>query len=245
MSGVEANALELGFDELPERLSSIRNEIRAEYVEPHKRAWILGFSGGKDSTLLLQLVFEVLLELPPSQRIRTIHVLSNDTLVESPIYQSFVNSALDHIREAALGLRLPISVVQTNPDLNGTFWVNLIGLGYPAPNRLFRWCTDRMKIRPTTQYIREQVSKSGEVLLLLGVRRSESSARAKVAKRYDNGGRLNKHNDIPGCLVFRPILELSTDEVWATLSITDPPWGGSQGTIRLTYQKSPHSLLSA
>ena len=133
--------------DIAERLGKIREELKAEYLEAHRRPWIVGFSGGKDSTLVLQLVFEMLLELPPSRRTRPVHVLSNDTRVESPVVQTFIDGVLDRIAEGVESLRIPVTVRKTTPDLEGTFWVNLIGRGYPAPNRLFRWCTDRMKIR--------------------------------------------------------------------------------------------------
>jgi DNA sulfur modification protein DndC len=221
-----------------ERLDGIRAELKAEYLEPHGRPWIVGFSGGKDSTLVLQLVFEMLLELPPSRRTRPVHVLSNDTRVESPVVQTFIDGVLERIAESVEPLRVPVSVKKTTPDLEGTFWVNLIGRGYPAPNRMFRWCTDRMKIRPTTEYIQTQVSASGEVILLLGVRRLESSQRAKTMQRYDNGTRLNPHNSVKGCLVFRPIVDLTTDEVWCALLQLRPPWGGTHRDLITLYRNA-------
>ena len=46
--------------------------------------WVIGYSGGKDSTATLQLVWYALAELPDWQRTRkTVHVISTDTLVES------------------------------------------------------------------------------------------------------------------------------------------------------------------
>ena len=84
--------------------------------------------------------------------------------------------------------------------------MNLIGRGYPAPTRMFRWCTDRMNIAPTSTYIRSQISKGGEVVLLLGVRRAESANRARTAKMHRNrdNSLLNPHDDMKGCMVFRP-----------------------------------------
>ncbi|MGX2032909.1 DNA phosphorothioation system sulfurtransferase DndC [Methylocaldum gracile] len=224
--------------DLIEKIIGIKNVIKEEYRAQHSRPWIIGFSGGKDSTLVLQLVVESLLEIPRSERKRPLHVIANDTLVESPIVQSYVDSILEMLKQTLSQLSLPIDIVKTTPDLDQTFWVNLIGRGYPAPTRLFRWCTDRMKIRPTTNYIKQQVSESGEVILLLGVRRSESAARAASAKKYDNGDRLNRHNDIPGCLVFRPILELTTDEVWEYLAETAPPWGGVHQALIELYRNA-------
>jgi DNA sulfur modification protein DndC len=217
-------------------IENIKNEIKAEYRESHNKPWIIGFSGGKDSTLVLHLVIESLLELPYSQRTRQVFVVANDTLVESPIVEDFVANTLSHVSAGLTDLQLPCSVHKTVPQVSHTFWVNLIGRGYPSPTRMFRWCTDRMKIRPTTDFIRSKVSENGEVILLLGVRRSESAARAATAKRYDNGTRLNNHNDIPGCLVFRPILELSTDAVWEYLMGHPAPWGGTHTALVKLYR---------
>ena len=217
-------------------LAFIRQQIQEEYAEPHRKPWIVGFSGGKDSTLVAHLVVEYLVSLPRSERTRAVHVVANDTLVESPLVMEHVRIGLAEIEKAAQAFDLPVVVATTAPEPNQTFWVNLIGRGYPSPNRSFRWCTDRMKIQPTSNYIREQASISGEVILLLGVRRNESATRAGVAARYDNGSRLNRHNDLPGCLVFRPILELDTDDLWEFLAENKPPWGGSHDRLIQLYR---------
>jgi DNA sulfur modification protein DndC len=226
---------------LPDRLRQIRRTIRDEYRQPHQKPWIVGFSGGKDSTLLLQVVIESILTISPDERTRQVYVLSNDTLVESPVYQSQVVKSLDLIAEGVAALGLPIEVVQTHPEDDWTFWVNLLGRGYPAPNRNFRWCTDRMKIRPTTRFIREKASASGEVILLLGVRRAESVARAQRIDGYtanEPEGRLNPHNDVKGCLIFRPIVELSNDDVWHILLNVRAPWGGNHRELVTLYRNA-------
>jgi len=226
---------------LRERLAAIRQELRDEYLQPHGKPWVVGFSAGKDSTLVLQLVLETLLSIPPDRRTRPVHVLSNDTLVESPIYQSWIDKCLDRVREGVKALRLPVSVVKTHPEDDATFWVNLLGRGYPAPNRNFRWCTDRMKIQPTTKFIRDRVAESGEVILILGVRRAESAARAGRINAYDQkggNGRLNAHNDVRGCFVFRPIVALSDEDVWQVLLSSRPPWGGSHRDLVTLYRNA-------
>lgn len=217
------------------KIDHIREEIRQEYLIEHQHPWVIGFSGGKDSTLVLQLVLDVLLSLAPHERTREVHVVSNDTLVESPLVISHIASIQRDLEQATNAWRLPLKVVTTRPDGDATFWVNLIGRGYPPPNRNFRWCTDRMKIQPTSRYIRDQAAASGEVILLLGVRRSESASRAATVARYDNGQRLNRHNDLINCMVFRPIVELSTDEVWEYLAFNQPPWGGSHHALFKLY----------
>ena len=216
-------------------LDSIRREIADEYGAPHNHPWVIGFSGGKDSTLVTHLVFEYLLSIPRSKRTRHVHIVANDTLVESPLVVSHLKEVTNDIREAAGAFGLPVTVTITSPEPDKSFWVNLIGRGYPPPNRTFRWCTDRMKIQPTSKYIREQASSTGQVILLLGVRRTESATRASTVARYDNGERLNRHNDLIECMVFRPIVEMSTKEVWQVLALSDPPWGGSHARLIKLY----------
>ena len=210
--------------------------MREEYLSAHGFPWIIGFSGGKDSTLVAHLAFEMLLSLSPEDRRRPVHIVSNDTLVESPLVMGHIATVHGEMRQAGEAGRLPITTVVTRPDADATFWVNLIGRGYPSPNRSFRWCTDRMKIQPTSRYIRNQVAASGEVILLLGVRRDESATRAGSVARYDNGSRLNRHNDLVGCMVFRPIVDLTTEDVWEFLASTPPPWGGSHRALIQLYR---------
>jgi DNA sulfur modification protein DndC len=223
-------------DDLTSAIGDVARELRDEYLAPHLWPWIVGFSGGKDSTLVAHLVFELLLSVAPSQRRRAVHIVANDTLVESPLVAAHVNAVQAQLREAAGAFDLPVTVATTEPAADDTFWVNLIGRGYPSPNRNFRWCTDRMKIQPTSAYVRRNAAKAGSVILLLGVRRDESPTRAGSVARYDNGERLNRHNDLAGCLVFRPIVDLSTEQVWEFLATTPPPWGGSHGPLVALYR---------
>ncbi len=228
-------------DLLPQKLRAVRTDMREEYLAPHEKPWVVGFSAGKDSTLLLQLVVETLLCVPPDSRQRPVFVLSNDTLVESPVYQAAVEKSLARIRHGVGALRLPIQVVKTHPEDDNTFWVNLLGKGYPAPNRNFRWCTDRMKIRPTTKFILDTVQKSGSVILLLGVRRAESAHRAGRLAKYDLravDGRLSPHNDILNCLIYKPIIDLSDDDVWHVLMNSRPPWGGDHRELVTMYRNA-------
>lgn len=232
-----SHVVEQEVDDLELKLEAARADIRDEYLQHHDTPWIIGFSGGKDSTLVLQLVVETLLDLPPSERNRPVHVVSNDTLVEAPVVADHVDRVLDRVRNGVEALRLPLTVVKTLPKPDQTFWVNLIGRGYPSPSRTFRWCTDRMKIQPTSHYIKSKVAESGQVILLLGVRREESATRAVSVNRYSNGQRLNDHNDLQGCKVYRPVVDFTTDEVWQTLLQRRPPWGGSHRELITLYRE--------
>lgn len=219
-------------------IAASRAELIDEYCKEHEYPWIVGFSGGKDSTLVAHLVLDMLLELPPSERRRSVHFVSNDTLVESPLVMRHVKDTMSQILTLANNFCLPIFTKITQPPPDQTFWVNIIGRGYPSPNRTFRWCTSRMKISPTSQYIRSQVDNSGKVTLLLGVRRFESSARSSTINKHDNGERLHPHSDLQNCMVFRPIVDVPTDDLWEFLSLNDPPWGGAHLQLIHLYREA-------
>ncbi len=221
-----------------EKLKAIRRELRDEYLQPHGKPWIIGFSGGKDSTLLLHLVMEAIRQVAPDDRKRAVYVVSNNTLVESPVFQNFVDRLLSQLEDNLEPLNVPVKIIRTNPLPEESFWVNLLGKGYPAPNRTFRWCTDRMKIRPTSRFIREIVSENDEAVLLLGVRRSESAARAGSISRNEGGSgdRLAPHPDHKGVWVFSPLKELTNDDVWITLKQNRPPWGGTYQELISLYK---------
>ena len=222
------------------KLPFIEAEIIDQYLydENPDRPWIIGFSGGKDSTLLLQLVWKALLKVEPIFRRREIWVVCNDTLVENPHIVNFINRTLDTIKVAAVEQNLPIFVQKTTPRLEDTFWVNLIGRGYPAPNQVYRWCTERLKIDPTTRFIKSKVAEDGEVIILLGTRSAESGNRARSIKKHEvKGQRLRKHL-LPNAYVFAPIKDIETNELWQYLMQVSPPWGGSHKELVTLYKNA-------
>jgi DNA sulfur modification protein DndC len=162
-------------------------------------------------------------------------VVCNDTLVENPRIVGFINRTLSQLQRAAVEQNIPISVNRTTPRLEDTFWVNLIGRGYPAPNNSFRWCTERLKINPTTRFIQEKISEKGEAIILLGTRSDESQTRARSMKRHSlKGQRLRKHM-LPNAFVYAPLQDVETDELWQYLIQVPPPWGGTHKELQTLY----------
>lgn len=218
------------------------DEITDQYLyDDNPRPWILGFSGGKDSTMLLQLVWLAIRKIDPILRKRHVYVVCNDTLVENPRIAKFIHVTLERIQNAAAKEGLPISVHETSPRLEDTFWVNLLGKGYPAPNNSFRWCTDRLKIDPTTNFIQSKISELGEVIILLGTRTNESSTRARSMKRskiHIKGERLRKNTQLLNAYIFAPISDVLTDELWVYLLQADPPWGGTHKELITLYRNA-------
>ena len=127
------------------KLAAVRAALREEYEKNHRDPWIVAYSGGKDSTLLLQLVFEAVQAVAPKQRRRQVHIVANDTQVESPLVADHLTQSIAQIREFIGAKELPMTTKITKPYTDQTFWVNVIGRGYIPPTRNFRWCTDRLK----------------------------------------------------------------------------------------------------
>ena len=224
-------------DDIDALWGEIVGAIKSEYLsEEQCYPWILGFSGGKDSTVLAHAIFDALLELPPSKRKRAVHVVSNDTLVESPLVVAHLERSQAAIREAAKSWGLPISVATTTPPVDKTFWTLLIGKGYPSPNQTMRWCTDRLKIQPTSQYILDRVCSEGAAIVVLGVRLDESESRRNAIRKWKNfhESNLSPHSELHGAFVYRPIMEMTTEEVWEVIGTFPPPWGGTHtGLVQL------------
>lgn len=224
---------------IEDRWREVVQHVKEEYLsEAQHYPWIVGFSGGKDSTVVAHAVFEALQAIPPSLRRRPVHIVSNDTLVESPLVMAHLDEVTASIQQAAESLGLPFTVARTHPELSKTFWVLLIGKGYPSPNSQMRWCTDRLKIQPTSGYINANISEFGAAIVVLGVRRTESVRRMMTVDKYENerGTNLNPHSSIAGAYIFRPIVDLTTDDVWEILGSFSAPWGGTHSKLFQLYR---------
>ena len=143
-----------------------------------ERPWLVGFSGGKDSTMLASLIFDIVLSIPAEQRKKPISVLCTDTRVEIPAIAEMIEGALDRMRKCSQQHGLNIEANLLKPMYEESFWVNIIGRGYPPPNRTFRWCTQRMKIDPVNDFVKQRIGHGAEAILHLGARPAESSARS-------------------------------------------------------------------
>lgn len=219
----------------------IVNELVDQYtIKDKNRPWIIGFSGGKDSTVLLTLVWLSVLKVKKhfgeEYLKREIWVVCNDTLVENPIITNYVTAVLKKIESAAIKHSLPIKVRMTKPRLEDSFWVNLIGKGYPAPNNSFRWCTERLKIKPTARFIEETFNPDEEAIILVGTRKSESVTRAKSIKKHEiRGRRLTKHPLQKNVFVYSPIKDLELEEVWYIVNTFTSPWGADNSQLFSIY----------
>ena len=134
----------------------IKSALHQLYTEDD-RPWLVGFSGGKDSTMLASLVFDTVLLLLPDKRIKPISVVCTDTRVKIPAIVEMVEGTLDKMRKCSEQHGLGVDVNLLKPPLEQSFWTNIIGCGYPPPNRTFRWCTQRMKIDPVNTFVQQRL----------------------------------------------------------------------------------------
>jgi DNA sulfur modification protein DndC len=224
------------FDQKP--VAEYVREVREVY-QSDRRPWVVGYSGGKDSTATLQLVWYAIAGLPAEQRTKPIFVISSDTFVETPVIVDYIDQNLTAINRAAKEHSLPFEAHKVVPELDDTFWVNLLGRGYPAPSTRFRWCTSRMKIEPANKFILDRVAQFGEVVMVLGARRGESDTRDQVMKAHAiQGSRLRRHSTLPNAFVYAPVEEWTTDDVWQYLLQARSPWGADNHRLVALYRNA-------
>jgi len=221
---------------LVENIELLTQEIQELYLS--SIPMLIGYSGGKDSTATLQLIWNAIAELPVEERTTPINVITTDTKVENPIVAAWVKNSLEQMREAAKELQMPFIPNLLTPKVQDSFWVNLIGKGYAAPRNNFRWCTERLKIKPSNQFVKDKLA-DGEIVLALGTRKKESQTRARAMRRQARGrvkDRLSPNQSLPGSLIYSPIEDWSTEEVWIYLNQWENPWGHSNKDLFVMYR---------
>jgi len=221
-------------------IDEIYKEIQDVYLST-RLPWVVGYSGGKDSTTTLQIIWYALSKLKREQLRHPVYVIASDTLVETPVIVDHLHATLQRINETARKDGLPFEAHKVIPETTDTFWVNLIGRGYPAPNQRFRWCTERMKIQPANKFILDRAAEFGEVVMVLGGRKSESASRAQVMNKEEfkiTGSRLGRHHILSRALVYTPIEDFSTDDVWTYLLQVPSPWGSNNRDLAAMYRSA-------
>ena len=220
------------------KLNDIYDEVRDVYLR-YPQPWVIGYSGGKDSTAVVQLVWKALEKLPPEDRQKPVFVIASDTKVETPVIVDYIDNTLRRINEKAQRTGMPFRAEKVLPTLNNSFWVNLIGRGYPAPTSRFRWCTDRLKIDPANRFIQAKVAQYGEVIMVLGVRKTESSTRMQLMNTYQVKGHiLRRHSSLSVAYVYAPVADFSTNDVWTYLLQTKSPWGSNNRDLVTLYRNA-------
>ena len=227
------NRLSLVSSALPNKVDATVELIAEHYVQA-RAPWILGFSGGKDSSALLRLTYSALLRAPKQNPVSIVYC---DTGVDIPIVASLVRRTLRKVAVEAKEDGLPLSVRVARPLLEETYFVKVIGRGYPPPTNKFRWCTDRLRIDP----IQRTISKlsSDDTFVLLGVRHGESAERDRTLSglKTDQPFMLLQR-DAQRTTVFAPIINYTTKDVWETLSFLQLPRALESDRLKALYREA-------
>jgi DNA sulfur modification protein DndC len=200
--------------------------IRKMYTDENdQRPWAIAFSGGKDSTAVMGLVVSVIESLPIEKRIRKIYGVMSDTIVENPLVKDHMNEQAKLINKYCEKKGLPVSVNPVHRELKESYFVKTLGLGYPLPlnNGKGRWCTDRLKIKPQDEFLKE-INPS---YILTGVRHAESSMRSSSIDKWAISEFIGNHVSLKNGKTFNPIVNWTVQDVWKFLEMEGLSWGST------------------
>jgi len=139
-------------------------------------------------------------------------------LMELLPVQAHTYKVLENIRKFAKENGLPIIVMHSKPDLENTKWSMKLGKGIRTESQDNRWCTTRLKTNVQEDMLFKTFgTKDIETISIVGSRKDESSDRAKRLEDNTLDGHLKGHSVYSKSLVFAPIEDYSTDDVWTTL----------------------------
>ena len=227
-----------------DKINGLKETIRNLYMADDI-PWVIGYSGGKDSTATLQLVWLSLMELPKKKLKKVVHVINTDTMVESPVIEKWVERSLKMMDEASAKIDASVDSLfvthRLTPEDKDTYWVNFIGRGYPFPRKKLRWCTDRLKIQPVNNFVKERIAETGEIILVLGTRKAESANRARTMAYYEAKrvrDLLSPNPTLANELVFSPLEDWTNNDVWVFLMQYDNPWGLSNNELQTLYMSA-------
>jgi len=211
----------------------IRERVLENFAEIPGGYWVVGFSGGKDSSLLVDLLVEYLhRNIHLRKDIEKVFVLYSDTLLEYPPLREYAYEVIEALnvfsRNELNGL---LKAIVLKPKTGEDYFSLCFNRGYPAPHRRFRWCTDRFKIRPVKEFLRKI---KGEIIIINGSRLEESTNRAKSLKKYAVKLKYRTFGETTSeqaplfavksrgfgvnAIVYSPIAYLKEDEVWLLLA---------------------------
>lgn len=200
---------------------TIKAQIKQLYLEDD-RVLSEGFSGGKDSSCTTALTLEALLEIPKEQRMKTLHILYSDTMMELLPVQVHTYRVLEKIKKFASEHDLPVKVMHAIPDVSERFFSMMIGRGIRPPSQDNRWCTTRLKTQVQERVLYDTFGTEDiETISIVGSRKEESADRAKRLEKNTIDGHLKGHSVYAKSLVFAPIEDFSTIDVWTTLRSSD------------------------
>lgn len=193
-------------------IDAAREQIRELYRRDDDRAFYVSFSGGKDSSLLLQLVYEV---ARAEYNGRKIFVTYNDTGVEERAAVEQLKNDAELI--AATGKEINLSFQRCLPVPKYRFFATLIGCGYPTPSFSLRWCTKSLKVYPYSRFISATCKDFGGGYILDGRRKAESNNRKRVLAKFNAPEGFYVQRKNPPVVGYSPLADVSTESTFEYL----------------------------
>jgi DNA sulfur modification protein DndC len=219
-----------------QKLAEARAYLLDLYLdESDKRDWAVAWSGGKDSTATLGVLMSTIEMLPAERRWRKIHVVMSDTVVENPVLETYMHDQVSKLQAYVTRKELPVTVSVVKRKLEHSYFVLTLGRGYfmPQNNGRGRWCTDRLKITPQNEALRE----INPALILIGTRLTESTKREQSINKWLISDRLGNHVSLPETKTFMVIVDWTIDDVWAYLGENKLGWTSS-APVRTLYKEA-------
>ena len=223
---------------IPEKDRCVIDVIKKEYLK-NDIPWFIGYSGGKDSSSMLSLVFNALMDIKNYHK--DVTIMYCDTGVENPIVTSYVFETFEKLKTECTIHRVPLKFRILKPDLNDRFFVKVIGRGYPTPTNIFRWCTDKLRINP----VKKLIDKNDKAVILLGIRNTESEQRDRTIEKHKTANEYYlRQNGSTNKLIFSPIINHTLEDVWLTLRYSDFPKSIDYSKIREIYQDAESECMA-
>lgn len=138
--------------------------------------WCISYSGGKDSSATVSFVMWAIKNnlVPKPEKL---YVLYADTGMELTPLWATADRFLEELRTQGVDARRVL------PPMDDRFYVYMLGRGVKPPSNRFRWCTERIKIKPMEAELERVAGDTGKKFLqITGVRQGESAVRdARIA----------------------------------------------------------------
>ncbi|MCK2000195.1 phosphoadenosine phosphosulfate reductase family protein [[Brevibacterium] frigoritolerans] len=240
---------EMDSGEFYRKFNDIIDSLEELYFKEDKE-WMVTYSGGKDSSLVLSLVFKMLNRLPKAKRFKRVHIVSADTKVESYQMTSYLKKNLKLIKSFEDELNIRVHLVK--PDMKNSYFWNVIGRGNvaPKPPSPFQWCTKKMKIIPMNKKTKEILSQAPvnftnglaeygievkekserpyDLIMLLGSRVDESTKRARSINKFsfDEKDVFAWNPDFKNVKMCNAVKFIKTSDLWTYIRGEEYlPWG--------------------